>query len=208
MGEILNRVNWVDLVALILLIRISYISSYIGVGKQILPIILLTSILSITLYNYREIASFFIKKYSFDTSLCIFLSFIIMVLVFSMVYRTILRITGVLFPLGPMEAGGIEKVGGVVLGLLRTTIIVGLLIIALALVPVKFVEESVKNSYSGTFFIKRNAELYSYITNAILRKEKISPENTVAQVLANKKNYLFKPIDVRKKARFFRKEEF
>ena len=208
MNELLERVNCADIIALILLIRISYISSYIGVGKQILPLILLVIILPITLYSYREIAFFFVERYSLDASLCIFFSFIIIISVFSMVYRTVLRITGALFHIGQMEAIGIEKAGGVILGLARTTIIVGLLMIAFILAPFKFIENSVKDSYSGVFIIKKNVQLYSYITNAILGKKKISSENTLAQVLVGKRKYFFKPIDVRKKSRFFKKEEF
>ena len=63
------RVNWVDIVALILLIRVSYVSSRIGVGRQILPFVFLGLILTVSLYNYQVVASFFIDRYGFLSSL-------------------------------------------------------------------------------------------------------------------------------------------
>lgn len=203
MSELLNRVNWVDLFALILLLRICYVSSYIGVGKQILPLFLLAVMLPITMYNYREIAAFFVNRYSITPSYCYFLSFAITVMVLSAGYRMIIRLSGVLFPVMQGEAIGIEKLGGVLLGTARSLVIIGMLMIGLLLMPLNFIEDSVKNSYSAQFFVKADVQIYASIVNLVLRKKQISYKDTLAALLSKKSRYIFKSIDVRAKARFF-----
>ena len=203
MSELFNRVNWVDLFALILLLRICYVSSYIGVGKQILPLFLLAVMLPITMYNYREIAAFFVNRYSITPSYCYFLSFAITVMVLSAGYRMIIRLSGVLFPVMQGEAIGIEKLGGVLLGTARSLVIIGMLMIGLLLMPLNFIEDSVKNSYSAQFFVKADVQIYASIVNLVLRKKQISYKDTLAALLSKKSRYIFKSIDVRAKARFF-----
>ena len=184
MSELLNRVNWVDLFALILLLRICYVSSYIGVGKQILPLFLLAVMLPITMYNYMEIAAFFVNRYSITPSYCYFLSFAITVMVLSAGYRMIIRLSGVLFPVMQGEAIGIEKLGGVLLGTARSLVIIGMLMIGLLLMPLNFIEDSVKNSYSAQFFVKADVQIYAGIVNLVLRKKQISYKDTLAALLS------------------------
>ena len=208
MSELFNRVNWVDLFALILLLRICYVSSYIGVGKQILPLFLLAVMLPITMYNYREIAAFFINRYSITPSYCFFLSFAITLMVLSAGYRILIRISGVLFPGMQGEASGIEKVGGVLLGIVRSLVIIGMLMIGLLLMPVNFIEDSVKGSYSAQFFVETDVRIYTSMVNLLLSKKQISYQDTLATLLSKKSKYIFKSIDIRKESRFFSKSGY
>jgi len=204
--ELFGRVNWVDLFALILLLRISYISSYIGVGKQILPLILLVIMLPLALYNYRDIASFFVDRYSLSPSACEFFSYMIIILVLSFVYRSVLHITGTIFPFGQVEANGIEKLGGIIVGFMRGAIIVGMIIIGIILAPIKFTENSVKHSYSGFFFVTTNLKIYTHLVNAVVRN-RVSYGDTLAHLIGAKRKYFFAPIDIKKRSRFFREDE-
>ncbi|MBL7156916.1 MAG: CvpA family protein [Candidatus Omnitrophica bacterium] len=206
MLAVLNRVNWVDIFALILLLRISYISSRIGVGIQILPLISLVLILAITLYNYAGIATFFVNKLSMASSTCNFFSYLFMALIFAVIYRVVLRSTGMFLAMGEAEAGGIEKVGGAILGILRSNIILGLVMIGLLLIPIKPIEESVKNSYSGLFFVKTNLDIYSFTMNLVLGRDKASTKKTLSQLLSKKESYIFEKFDLKDKSRFFNKE--
>ena len=209
MSELFNRVNWVDVFALILLVRISYVSSRIGVGRQILPLILLALILTVPLYTYQDIAYFFAQRYSFKPATCKFFSYFLTVLIFAVIYHILLRVTGFLLFRGEASTGTIERVGGAFLGLARSTIMIGIITIGLLLAPLKFTEDSVKGSYSGFFFIKTNLRVYSYVMNFILRNSdiKISRSDVLAQLLSKKEKYFFKSVDLKKKSRFF-KDEF
>ncbi len=204
MSELLNRVNWIDVFALILLIRISYISSRIGVGKQILPLILLVLVLSSTLYNYSRMSLFFIDRYSFSSSISRFLSYFLIAFVFFIIYHVASRITG-FYSYPVRDKGGfIENIGGVFLGLLRSIIIIGIIITGLGLVPVKGIENSIINSYSSTFFIDTNLKIYNSVIDFILKKDETSYRKTSKEFLSEKESYLFESFDVRKKSRFFK----
>ena len=191
MVGLFERVNWVDLLTLILLIRITYISSRIGVGKQIPPLVLLVLILSVSLYNYRVIAIFFIERYSFSSSLSMFFSYFLMTVLFLIVYHVISRITGFCLSAGESIAGGLERAGGIVVGFIRSAFIIGIMLIALVLVPVKFVENSVKYSYLGTFFIKANVKIYCVMARIIFRDKDISSREEIARLFEEKKQYFF-----------------
>lgn len=206
MSDLLSRVNWIDIFALILFIKIGYVSSRIGVGKQILPLILLVLILTISLYNYGTVASFFINRYSFMASLCKFFSFSLMALVFFIIYSITTRLTGIFLFSTESEVGGIEKIGGVILGISRSFLIIGIVLIVFLLVPVKFVETSVKNSFLGRFIISANVKVYTLGVNLGLRDDEVSYEKEMSELFGEKEGYLFQPTKKQKKHRFYREE--
>jgi len=191
--DILQKVNWVDILALILLIRITYISSHVGVGKQILPLALLIIILSISLYNYKIIAGFFIDRYAFQASISMFLSYFFIALFFFVIYYLISRFMGLCFLPGEIIPGGVEKIGGIILGLTRSFFILGILLIGLLLTPIKFVENSVKNSHLAIFCVRGNVKIYSIVANMVFKKNnKTTSEEELSQLLENKSKYFFK----------------
>ena len=202
MYGLLSRVNWVDIFALILLIKISYASSRIGVGKQILPLILLVLTLTIPLYNYRIIAGFFIKMYSFNPALCYFLIYIVITFICFAIYVFISRIMGFSLSLGETAMAGIEKIGGTFLGLLRSVLIIGIIMIGLLLAPIKPIETSVKRSYSGFFFIRTNLKIYSSLVNLVLKNDKISYRDILKQLLSGKEESVADSVSLKGKSKF------
>ena len=207
MHELIERVNWVDLFALILLIRISYVSSFIGVGKQILPLVLLVLTLLLSLYNYNGIAGFFVDKFSLSSSICNFFAFLFIVFILFMLYRLAMRLTGVVAPEEEVPTGNIEKLGGTVLGLLRSVFIIGLVFIGLLLAPIKFTEKSVRNSFLGTFFVKLNLRVYSMTVNAVFRGAGTSVSSMSSELFGKKDRYFFGSGDLKKKSRFFNSKD-
>ena len=210
MSELLSRINWVDVFSLILLIRISYTSSHIGVGRQILPLALLALILLITLYSYMDIATFLSERYAFTPSTCEFFTYAVTGGVLLIVYHLISRVVG--FALFSAEGGvtstpGIEKAGGMLLGVLRSTIFIGLILTGFLLAPVKFTESGVRNSYSGLFFIKANLEIYNSLTNLIFRGDDRSHRRTLEQFGSDKKVYPFKSFNLKARSKYHNKEK-
>jgi len=206
LSGLFNRVNWVDLIALIFILRITYTSSLIGVGKQILPLAALILIAPALLYSYGDVASFFTGRYSFDPSICEFACYAVIGAMAFAGYRLLGRLSGFFIAAGDADSGGIERVGGIFLGILRSIIIIGLVMIGLLLTPVKFIENSVKSSYSASFFISANLKIYVNAANLIFRKEGVTYRAALNKLLAQKKNYMFKPVDTKKRSRFFKDE--
>ena len=104
------------------------------------------------------------------------------------------------------EASGIEKIGGTILGVLRSFLIVGLVLIVLLLVPVKFVESSVKNSFLGSFIVSSDVKAYTIVARVGLRSEEISYKEEISELFGKKEGYLLEPVDVKEKSRFFREQ--
>jgi len=200
--ELISRVNWVDLFALILLVRISYVSSKIGVGKQILPLALLALILLITLHYYAIITAFVADKLGFSQSISAFFVYFFMTLLFLALYRFLLRITNVFFAGEEGPGSSIEKTGGTVLGVLRAVLIIGLVTIGLLLAPVRFLENGVKSSFSGPLFVEINVRFYTAFSNLIFRGKNVSYEKVLSALYPDKKDYLFNSSDLKKRSKF------
>lgn len=205
MSELFNRVNWIDIFALILLFRISYISSRIGVGKQILPAALLLLILLISLYYYKPMAEMIGNTLSIQPSILEFLCFFCIVVPSIVTYSIVQRLTVGFLSTPGIEGGSIEKTGGAVLGIFRSLVMIGIIFIGLALFPVHFVRDSVRRSYSGPIIVNLNLRMYSQLATIIFRKSEISYTDLSRDILWKKREYLFKPIDLKAQTEFFRK---
>ena len=205
MHEIVNRLNWVDIVSLILLIKIGYVSSHIGVGKQILPLILLTVIVAIALYNYAGVAYFFVEKFSLSPSLCNFVSFASILLILCVVYRFVLRMTGFYLFAVQTESWNVERIGGVVIGILRSVVIIGAIFTVAILSPLRFVEDGIKKSYTGYLFVNANLDIYSYITHFFSDGE-ASRKRAAAGIFSQNKDYFLDSPGILGKSRFYREE--
>ena len=206
MSEAFSRINWVDFFSLIIFIRISYVSSRAGVGKQVLPSILLVAMLAVILHSYMEIASLFINNYSFNPSTCIFVSYISIMLVLWVVYKLVSRVTGTILSVGETSINGIEIAGGTFVGMFRSLIIVGILVIGLLLTPVKFIEDAVRRSYSGSFVIGINLKIYTVMAKLIFRDQSVAEENVKKQLFAAKSKYFLEGVNIKSKAKFFKEK--
>ena len=213
--EVLKRANWVDLLALILILRTGYTGSFLGIGKQILPLLSLLFTLTFSLYYYGKITLFITSRSTLPRSVCEFFIFLFIVIILSIITQVINRYIRfkrpeVLLP--------IERIGGAAFGLLRATIITGLAFIIFLLAPIEDVGESMKSSASGTFIVKLNLDLYTNIINAIQKNrtdKKGEPYEKVATLgmlgrLTKEKDYKFRlfGFDVKEKARFFKEERY
>ena len=186
MSEILKMVNWVDVFVLILLIRILYVSSNVGVGKQILPLILLVLILLLTLYYYGIVASYIDTRTFIAPAMCKAVAYFSMLFVFAVIYRIAARVTGVLVALGEGTAGPIEKIGGAILGFVRSFFIIGLVLIGFLLFPNEALRTSVKDSYSGILIADLNIKTYNQIVGLISRYNGTSNQKELSEFLMEK----------------------
>lgn len=213
--EVLSRANWVDLLALILILRIGYTGSFLGIGKQILPLLSLLFTLTFSLYYYEKITLFITSRSTLPRSVCEFFIFLFIIIILSIITH---KINKSIHLKRPEVLPPIERLGGAAFGLLRATIITGLTFIIFLLAPIEGVEESITSSASGTFIVKLNLDFYTNIINAI-RKDRIDKEGkpyekvttlgTLGQ-LTKEKDYKFRlfSLDLKKKSRFFREEKY
>ncbi|MFH1593371.1 MAG: CvpA family protein [Candidatus Omnitrophota bacterium] len=186
----MNKINWVDLFVLILLLRIGYISTLIGVGRQVFPLVSLSLILIITIFLYDKFGAIISSTTAVAPSTGRFLSYVIISIIFAVAYRMVIRFISTFFKEAGVT-GGIEKVGGLILGLFRATLLIGLCVIGFALTPVRAIDSSVRNSISGMFFIEQNFRLYCYIKNLALKDQKTRAKGELSKFISMKKEYMF-----------------
>ncbi|MBN1353314.1 MAG: hypothetical protein JW994_01410, partial [Candidatus Omnitrophica bacterium] len=96
-----------------------------------------------------------------------------------------------------------ERIGGAIMGGLRSFVIIGILFVGLLLMPVKYIEKSVMNSNLCGTFVKADLKLYGMIIDAVISKNKMPYKLTLSKLLSEKDYYMFKTPDLKKRSRFF-----
>ncbi|MBI4335406.1 MAG: CvpA family protein [Candidatus Omnitrophica bacterium] len=163
MAQVLQKINWIDLLVVILLLRSSYVGFTKGFGWELFRSIgyLSTALAAIYYYEYisQLIGDYFPALYPFSNLLSFTGLYLAILFIFKFVNLLIEKIIKV------ETFSGIEKFGGLVLGFLRGTILTSLLLISLVFTPVPYFEKSIQErSYSGQTVIKVAPFLYKKIS--------------------------------------------
>jgi len=201
------KANWVDVLALILIIRITYVGSLLGVGAQILPFFSLFLTLCISLNYYNDIAVIIAEKASFSLSVCRFCSFTFIFLFLLMLIRIVKRFIPTYKPDMLIH---IERVCGGFMGFLRSMMFMGAVAVMCLLMPVHGVPASVEKSSAGLLIIKGNLAVYTAFINLFPVKEGKKRPNAERELrrLMKDKDFMFQVgnFNVRKKGRFYKRE--
>jgi uncharacterized membrane protein required for colicin V production len=184
--EILAKFNFLDFIILILFVRICYIAALTGLSVEIFKFlgVLLSSYLALHFYSsvtdliYR---GFFPKKMPLE-----FVDFIVFISLFIAGYLISVGIRSVLFRFVQLNAiPKINKVTGLILGIGRAYLVVGLMAFTLVISSVTYFSNAVERSYLGSKAFVIMPQAYSWLWNNIFSKfstqEKFNP--TVKQVV-------------------------
>lgn len=215
MIEFLKNANWIDLLALIIILRVTYVGSLLGIGRQLLPTIILILSLVISLFYYGNISLYITNVVEIPGSLCD-------IIVFASMAGFLVFVAGLinkkLFEKKCEKLPPIERVCGGFMGLVRAILLMGFLLMGLLLTPVVGAPESVKESVSGTHIVKIDALIYAATLNLLgkymPKKEGVTLEiHTADSVLAElneNKDSQYNPFgfDLKDKARYFKEEKF
>ena len=152
--EILTKINWVDVLVVIIMIRTSYIAFQDGLSHEIFPLISTVFIILLSLHYYEKIAVF-ISQNLFPISLPIlnWLSFTFLVIITAILFKflkivldKIIKVTW--HPL-------VEKFGGLAAGIVRAAMLTSIVLMIIALMPLSYLQWSVKDrSLTGMYFIR------------------------------------------------------
>jgi uncharacterized membrane protein required for colicin V production len=156
-----SRINWVDILCLILLLRATYIGYRVGLSVEIFKFLGILSALIFSISGYSFIAGYlsgYIPQEVADVA-----SFIAIVLATVFVFSIIRRFLSFLIKLQPIV--WLEKGGGLILGLARGVVTISLVLIMLTLTQSIYLNTSIKNeSFSGSYFLKAGSEVYTFLT--------------------------------------------
>lgn len=171
--DVLSKANWVDLLVVIIMFRTIYISFQGGLSHEIFPLFGSIFKLALSLYFYDKLGYLLNSNIAIiPVSICNLVSFIAIVLVSGLALKflkvivdTIIKVTW--HPL-------IEKAGGMLVGVLRGAVVSSMVLIFLVLIPLSYLEWSVKDkSLCGSFFLRVGPTIYQAMPGAGALYEKM-----------------------------------
>ncbi|MFH0738290.1 MAG: CvpA family protein [Candidatus Omnitrophota bacterium] len=168
---IVQKLNWVDIVILILLARICYIAVKSGMLTELFK--LLGVILSVYLsLHYFVLFSLYLTNRlglkNINAHFIGLFSFVLLAVVGYLAFMG-LRILLVKF-IKAESTPGLHKWGGIIVGLARGFLLASLIVFALAISGLDYLHNSVKNSYSGRYWVNVGCGLYSNLWNNLASK--------------------------------------
>jgi len=161
--QIVNHINWVDVLVAILVIRITYVSFQEGFTHEVFPLVGSIIVIVSSLYYYVSFGNLISQTlFNLPLQLADFLSFLILALVTSLVVKLISALLNKIVTMQwhPM----IEKFGGIVLGIARASIVASLVLTVLALTPLPYLQRSIRDkSITGVYFLRVGPNIYSKV---------------------------------------------
>jgi len=159
---VLQKINWIDLLVVILLVRSSYVGFTKGFGWELFRFIGYISTVIATVYYYEYasqlIGDYFPVVYSFSNLLSFTGVYLVILFIFKFVNILIEKVIKI------ETVSGVERLGGLLLGFLRGTIFTSFLLISLVFTPIPYFEKSIKErSYTGQVIIKVAPFVYEKI---------------------------------------------
>ena len=188
--ELIRRVNWVDILAIIILIRTSYISLQAGLSSELFSLLGVYLNIILTLNYYTKIGRIISETIpGFTLVLANFISFLSIAVILAVLFRLIRAILDRVIKIEwhPL----IERLGGLVAGLARSCLAVSLVLIILILLPLPYMQWSIRDrSLSGMFFLKIGPSAYAKSLNALpwlsKKGEPVNTEELMAALTAEK----------------------
>lgn len=169
--EIMARLNWVDIIVLILIFRILYVSAKNGFVVEFFKLagIIFTIYISLHYYSFLSnsiSSSAFGKKVPLD-----FLDMLVFCLLAAFSYSLFVLLRKCICHFIKMEAVPVlSKWGGFILGFGRGVLTASFLIVALFISTNVYFESSVKRSYSGKSLFEAAVNTYSGLWNGLASK--------------------------------------
>ena len=167
MSEAFHRINWVDILIVILLIRTSYIGAKTGLSTEIFKIIGVLLGLYFGMKYYSVVGSWMSSKISLPPEVSEGAAFLILVLILILSLKLVSigleKIVKLTF------ADKLSKWGGFIIGLLRGGILLSLLFMFFGIIQVDYLVKSVEErSLTGPSIQKIAPFTYQAITKASL----------------------------------------
>jgi len=168
---LIKQFNWVDILIIILLFRVGYISLKNGFPIALFKLCGTVLAIYASLHYYTVLSDSFLNFFSIKKApleLIDFVSFLFLALIS---YFLFVLFRNIFTHLIKMEAvSTLNKWGGLFLGAIRGVLLCGLLIFMLAVSGVNYLNSSAKHSYFGSWFFGAASNTYSFLWNDLVSK--------------------------------------
>jgi uncharacterized membrane protein required for colicin V production len=170
--DLFQRLNWVDLVVIIAFVRICYVSFKTGFTIELFKLLGVLFASYISIHYFTAFSDILIRRGASTEKVPLeftdFISFLLLVIAGYLVF---VFLRSVFYRFIKMEAApNLQKWGGLVLGIFRAFLTIGLVIFMLVISSFSYTKNSVKSSYMGESSFKIAPATYSWIWNNIVSK--------------------------------------
>lgn len=161
--ELITKINWVDVLVAILMLRISYVAFRDGLSREILPFIGSVLIMVLAMQYYTILGGSISRNImNMPIELANFLSFLVLVVALGFLVR-LLRI--LLDKIVKVQWHPImEKFGGLAVGIMKAYVVTGIVVMTLSLMPLSYVQWSIKDqSLTGKYILRTGPQIYDRV---------------------------------------------
>lgn len=184
MSDIIQSINWLDIIFVILLLGMIYKGARTGVGGQIVSLVgwLCLTFVSISYYSFMSEAlfGFLLQKWAKPVS------FLGIVVVIFLIVKFIERIFNILHG---EEMAAIEKVAGAIIAGLRACMLFGVIGILFLLVPIEYLNDTASGgSKICIHFVKMDVGIYTFIENLVNPPPEGQERDVLNEILTHAKD--------------------
>ncbi len=169
--QIIRQFNWFDIFIVILLFRICYVAVKNGFPIEFFKFLGTIFAIYIALHYYTVLSDAVRERFSTEKMPLEFLDFITFLVLVFVTYIFFAIVRSLFYRLIKMEAAqNLDKLGGLILGVSRGFLVVGLITFILAISHISYLKKSVTNSYSGRKLFNIAPATYTWLWNNIASK--------------------------------------
>ncbi|MFH1189960.1 MAG: CvpA family protein [Candidatus Omnitrophota bacterium] len=151
--DILTKINWIDVLTAIIIVRIGYVALQDGLSHEIFPLIGTAATACISARYYSDLAVFVQARTGLPVHSLDLVAFVLLVVCVGLIFKLARALVDILVKVTwhPL----VEKFGGLIFGLARASVVVSLLLMMMSLTPLSYLNYSIKErSLSGPYFLK------------------------------------------------------
>jgi membrane protein required for colicin V production len=176
MKEFMGNLNFTDLIAVLVILRLLYVGSSMGVGSQIMPLLWAFATFFSMIMFYPPISLFLQNSLGVRFATSIFVALLLIVILW-----IVLKIFLSKFSKGSQlsEIIKIEKYAGMFIGLLRGLLICGIILVLITTVPIVELNDKVSTSlFAGKILVLDTKAVYSVVKHVPSSKDLILDSDT------------------------------
>ncbi len=165
--EILAKANWVDVLIVILMIRISYVAFQDGLSHEIFPLVGSIVVATLTFHYYNRIALSISQNIAaIPMAILNLFTFITLALAIGFVCKFIKVVVDKIIKVTwhPL----LERFGGLLAGVVKASIIISMVLAVIALTPIPYLQYSIRDrSLTGMYFLSVGPKIYEKVSHLL-----------------------------------------
>lgn len=170
MIQFLKNLNWVDILVIILLFRSSYIGLKKGLWIEVFKIFGILTALFFALNFYERLGILISSKAALPENFSKFLIFLAILFSIIFIFKILRNLLQLVVNVEVKE--NIDSVGGAFLGLFRGAIVCSLVLLALVLLPSRYIKEGVeKKSLIASHLIDKAPKIHHFFAKNMPSKK-------------------------------------